>query len=65
MEEILKKQKEEERLAAIERDKRETIEQGMRIEQLQNSIGQFKDIVDYNADIFRQEKDLLEVKQKN
>lgn len=64
MEEMIRKKKEEDRLAAIEKDKRETLEQGLRMEQLQDSAAVIEDIIHANVLITKEEKCELEVSQR-
>lgn len=63
LEEMIRKKKEEDRLAAIEKDKRETLEQGLRMEQLQDSAAVIEDIINANVLITKEEKCELEWKK--
>lgn len=60
---MIRKKKEEDRLAAIEKDKKETLEQGLRMEQLQESATAIEDIINANALITKEEKGEIEVRQ--
>lgn len=57
---MIQKKKEEDRLAAIEKEKREILEQGWRVEQLQESLDQIQSILDHNAHSCQTEKEILE-----
>lgn len=58
---MIRKKKEEDRLAAIEKDKRETFEQGLRMEQLEESAAIVEDIINANVVITKEEKCEVEV----
>ncbi|XP_066153892.1 dynein axonemal intermediate chain 7-like isoform X3 [Euwallacea fornicatus] len=60
LEDRIKKKEEEDRLAAIERDAREILEQGLRLKQLQESAASIQNIAASNAEVIKQEKELFE-----
>ncbi|XP_050302897.1 dynein axonemal intermediate chain 7-like [Anthonomus grandis grandis] len=60
LEELIKKKKEEERLAAIEKDKREIYEQGLRVEQLNDTYLLIAEVINSNVEAIREEKEILE-----
>ncbi|KAH1003077.1 dynein axonemal intermediate chain 7 isoform X2 [Dendroctonus ponderosae] len=62
LEELIQRKKEEDRLAAIEKDKRETLEQGWREEQLQETQEQIRAILDHHALSGQQEKAVIDWK---
>ncbi|CAH2005740.1 unnamed protein product [Acanthoscelides obtectus] len=58
---LLERQRlEEERLSAIEKDKREVVEQQIRLEQLNKSACNVAKIIDHNMSLAEQEKELME-----
>ncbi|KAL1500843.1 hypothetical protein ABEB36_006270 [Hypothenemus hampei] len=60
LEELIKKKKEEDRLAAIDKDKRETLEQTQRVEQLQQTYNLKREIEEFIGRISKNEQQELE-----
>ncbi|XP_030757372.1 protein CASC1-like [Sitophilus oryzae] len=63
LEEMVKKKAEEDRLAAIENERKDAVEHALRLEQLRDSFNLIQDISDYAAQKIQEENEQLEWKK--